>query len=254
MSIKLSSLEIFVAIVDAGSISRAADNLGMPKSGVSRNLKDLEESMDTRLLQRTTRSISLTEAGEKVYRGAQGILANVEALEAEILEDDSRLTGKLSDFARRYPGLDLEFVSGAAKPDLLHDRLDLIIHPDAPEDSSFVGVTLCTGTTDYYTSPEYVKRSGGPGHPGELSDHSCIVELDHNRRGRPWLFNDGNKVAEAKIHPHLASDSIATLRSLTEQGLGVTNLPQFYGDQGVVRGRLVTLFQGAHRRHLACGV
>jgi molybdate transport repressor ModE-like protein len=264
MSIKLNDLEIFVAIVEAGSISRAADNLGVPKSRVSRHLRELEESLGTRLLERTTRSIQFTESGERVYRDAQRILENVEALQSGVDKDASVLGGRLSvfapvefmsealnphlgEFTRRFPGLELEFLSGAARPDLLHDRLDLIIHPDAPEDSSFVAVRLCLGRTDFYTSPAYVAEYGQPQHPSEFFHHSCIAELDQNRRTRPWLYRSGRTRKEARIEPRYRCDSLAAARSLAEQGLGIAMLPVFYGEQSVARGTLVTLFDGKHQ-------
>jgi len=264
MPLKLNSLEVFIAIVDAGSISRAAENLDMPKSGVSRHLSDLEKTLDARLLERTTRRIALTEAGQTVYDGAQRIVGNVEALQAEIIEDKSRLTGRLSvfapvalisellnphlgEFSRQYPALELEFLSGAARPDLLHDKLDLIIHPDAPEDSSFVGVKLMRIQKDYFASPGYVDQHGQPEHPNGLDGHHCIVELDHNRRNRPWLFRDNGTVREARTEPHCYSDSSAAVRALAEQGLGIAYLPRFYGQQAVAKGRLVALFSGEHQ-------
>ena len=263
MSIKLIDFEIFVAIVDAGSISRAAENLAVPKSRVSRHLKELEEGLDTRLLERTTRSLRLTESGETVYRGAQRILGNVEALQARVASDAALVSGLLSvfapvefisralgpqlpEFARRYPALELEFLSGAAKPDLLHDRLDLIIHPDIPEDSSFVAVKLCRGRTDYYASPAYIAEKGEPQHPSELYHHSCIVELDQDRRNRPWLFQGGVEFTEPRMQPRFRCDAVATVRLLAEQGLGIAMLPVFLCEQAVRRNRLVGLFGGKH--------
>jgi len=263
MPLKLNSLEVFIAIVDAGSISRAAENLDMPKSGVSRHLSDLEKTLDARLLQRTTRRIALTEAGQTVYDRAQRILGSVEALQADITEDESRLTGRLSvfapvalisellnphlgEFSRQYPSLELEFLSGAARPDLLHDKLDLIIHPDSPEDSSFVGVKLMRIQKDYFASPDYLAQHGQPEHPNELDEHRCIAELDHNRRNRPWLFRENGTVKEARIEPHCYSDSSAAVLALAEQNLGIAYLPSFYGNQVVTEGRLAALFGGEH--------
>jgi len=99
MSIKFNDLEIFIAIVEAKSISRAADNLDVPKSHVSRHLKELEEGLNRRLLDRTTRRISLTEAGETFYLGAQRIIDNMEALRSQLVTEDTMVSGRLSVFA-----------------------------------------------------------------------------------------------------------------------------------------------------------
>jgi DNA-binding transcriptional LysR family regulator len=153
------------------------------------------------------------------------------------------LNQHLNNFCRLYPALELEILSGAARPDLLHDRLDLIIQPTAPEDSSFIGIKLCRGQTDYYASPGYISQHGEPQHPGDLCHHLCIAELDHNRQVRPWPYREGSRISEARITPQISSDSIATVRSLAEQGLGVAVLPQFYCRQRVASGQLTALFQ-----------
>ena len=236
----------------------------VPKSRVSRNLKDLEEGLNTRLLDRTTRSLNLTEYGETVYRSAQRILDSIEALQAEVLNDRSRISGRLSvfapvefvssvlgrhlrEFARRYPALELEFISGSARPDLLHDKLDLIIHPDIPEDSSFVAIKLCRGRANYFASPDYIAEHGQPQHPSELYHHSCIAELTQDRRERPWLYNKGTEVCKVRIQPRFRCDSLATAHSLVEQGLGIAVMPVFHCEAALQRGDLVQLFNGEHQ-------
>ncbi len=263
MSVKFEDLEIFVAIVEANALSRAADNLGVPKSRVSRHLKELEEELGERLLERTTRSIRLTEAGERFYRGSLQVLDNMEALRTEVVRDESKIDGRLSvfapvefmsqvldahlgEFSRRYPSLELEFLSGAARPDLLHDRLDVIIHPDAPEDSSFVAQSVCRGRADYYASPAYLSAHGHPQHPSELYHHVCIAELRQDRRERPWMYRDKREVREVRIQPRYRCDSLATARSLAAQGLGVVMLPVFYAEKSVTDGSLVPLFGGQY--------
>jgi DNA-binding transcriptional LysR family regulator len=263
MAIKFNDLEIFIAIVEAKSISRAADNLDVPKSHISRHLKELEEGLNTRLLDRTTRSVSLTEAGETFYLGAQRIIDNMEALRSQLITDDATVSGRLSvfapvdfmsrvldrhlgEFSRRYPSLELEFLSGAARPDLLHDRLDLIIHPDAPDDSSFVGIKLCTARTGYFASPAYLAEHGQPQHPSELRHHSCIAELRQDRHQRPWLYHDGREIKEVRIKPRYRCDALATVTSLVEQGLGIAMLPVFSCEAMVAEGKLQALFDRQH--------
>jgi DNA-binding transcriptional LysR family regulator len=263
MSVKFEDLEIFVAIVEANSISRAADNLDMPKSRVSRHLKELEEELGERLLERTTRSIRLTEAGDRFYQGSLQMLDNMEALRNEVVSDRSKIDGRLTvfspaefmsqlleehlgEFSRRYPALEIEFLSGAARPDLLHDRLDVIIHPDPPEDSSFVAQQLCRGRTDFFASPTYLAQHGQPQHPSELYHHSCIAELNQSRQPRPWLYREQRKTRELRIQPRYRCDSVATACSLARQGLGVVMLPVFIGEASVAQGRLVQLFDGKY--------
>jgi DNA-binding transcriptional LysR family regulator len=264
MPVKLNDLEMFVEIVDTGSISRAAHNLDVPKSRVSRHLRELEDTLDVRLLDRTTRKIGLTEAGEQVYADAQQILGNVEALQANIVQNPTNLSGRLSvfapgeftfdvlnpylgEFARQYPSLELEFLSGAARPDLLHDRLDLIIHPHAPDDSSFVAVRLCRGRTDFYAAPAYLEENGSPQHPSEFYHHNCIAELDQKREPRAWLYGHGPNLNEARIQPRYRSDSMTGTRALAQQGLGIAMLPVFVAERAVEESSLVGLFDGKYQ-------
>lgn len=264
MSLKLNDLETFVAIVEAGSISRAADNLGAPKSRISRHLKELEDNLGTRLLDRNTRQSRLTEDGERVFASAQGILEKVEVLQAEVLHKGAELSGRLSifapaefvaeilkpclgDFAREHPSLEMEFLSGAARPDLLHDRLDLIIHPDPPRDSSFVAARLCRGRTDFYASPYYLRENGHPQHPSEFYHHACIAELDQNRQTRAWSYRQGRDTREARIEPRYRCDSMTATLSLALQGLGIAMLPVFLAEPAVEAGSLVNLVDARHR-------
>lgn len=259
MNIKFDDLEIFVAIVEANSISRAADNLRVPKSRVSRHLKELEEELGLRLLERTTRISRLTEAGERFYHGSLQVLDNLEAVRTEVVNDDNKIDGRLrifapiefishvldghlAEFSRRYPALELEFLSGAAHPDLLHDRLNLIIHPDVPDDSSYVAVQLFRGSTNFFASPAYLLKQGHPQHPSELCHHHCIAELRQDRRVRPWMYLSNGEIREVKIQPRYRCDSLAAARSLAVQGLGVTMLPVFCCEKSVAEGTLIPLF------------
>lgn len=261
MSLKVQDIEAFIAVAESGSISRAADNMNVPKSNISRHLKMLEEELGVRLLDRTTRSVTITEAGEIFLTGARRVLQDLEQLRGELSPDDQHLSGKLSVFTpaefmsellspqlplftAEFPGLELEFLSGAAHPDLLHDRIDLIIHPDAPEDSSYVAIRLCSGRTDFYASPAYLAVQGQPQHPSELYHHSCIAELDQNRQQRQWQYKDGKTIREVRISPQYRSDSLATARNMVEQDLGIAMLPVFYCQAAVDKGRLVQLFDG----------
>jgi len=201
-AVKIADLETFIAVVEAASISRAAEMLDLPTSNVSRHLRRLEESLGVRLLEPTTRSQALTEAGKRFYAGSQELLLNLESMCNEVARDDHGLKGRLSvfvpedvlrllldqqlrNFNEKYPELEFEFLSGAMRPDLLHDRLDLIIHPDVPADSSFIGVKLFEVPTDFFASPAYLADKTLPQHPRQLSDYHCIAELTQDRQPRP---------------------------------------------------------------------
>ena len=255
-AIKLNDLEIFIAVVEAGSISRAAEMLDIPKSNVSRHLRQLEEGLGIRLLERTTRSQALTQAGERFYEGSQQLLLELESMCADVVGDDREIKGRLSVFTpedvlrpllshqlrgfnKKYPNLEFEFLSGALSPDLLHDRLDLIIHPDTPQDSSFIGVKLFEVATNFFASPEYLANVTLPQHPKELNNYQCIAELRQDRQLRPWIYSDGQKTGTVKISPHYRCDSLPLVRELAECGYGIAILPVFVCEEAVAQHRLV---------------
>ena len=156
MTIKLENLEIFVAIVEAGSISRAADNLASPKSRISRHLKDLEESLGARLLERTTRSLQLTESGERVYRDAQRILENVEALQSGIDRDNTFIDCLFLNNSEKFG----ELLGGAFD---FHPKQQEVVatavDPDHPLVRAFEGKPFVHVDEPYLFKGEYDKKN-----------------------------------------------------------------------------------------------
>jgi len=258
--VKISNLETFIAIVETGSISRAAEMLDVPTSNVSRHLRQLEDSLGCRLLERTTRRQALTEAGERFYSGSQDLLRNLENLCGEVGHADHEINGRLSvfspadflrlildgklqKFSETYPKLEFEFLSGAMRPDLLHDRLDLIIHPDAPQDSSFVAMKLGEIPTDFFASPSFLANRVLPRHPRELSNYEAIVELTQDRQPRPWIYSEGRKIDTVQITARYRCDSLPLARDMAEQGFGIAMLPVFACEEAIRRGRLARVFE-----------
>lgn len=263
IDLSFQEMQLFVCVVNAGSITAAANHLELPKSTLSRRLKHLEECLGTRLLQRTTRRINLTEAGAEFYNRCDQILEQVEAARTQIVSRQDAPVGKLSiyapnefsryklgalagDFANSYPGLRIEFVSGAGNPHMLEDNIDIMIHIDEPQDSSFIARKIASATTNYYASPGYLKRNGIPETPSDLYDHDCIVELTYERSPRPWLFGDADALAKLKINGKYNCDSIQLCREFAEQNLGVTMVPDFICRESLEKGTLIKLFDGKY--------
>lgn len=263
IKLNFEEMQLFLSVVDVGSITGAADYLELPKSTLSRRLKHLEESLGVRLLERTTRRISLTEAGSEFYERCEQILEQVEVARLQVIAQRDAPIGKLSiyapsefaqyqlhglagDFAQAYPGLRIEFVSGAGKPHMLEDSIDVMIHIDEPRDSSFIARKISIATTNYYASPQYLEQRGHPENPEDLYDHDCIVELTHERIPRPWLFQDRDSLAKVRVKSKYSCDSIELCRSLAEQDLGVTMIPDFVCKDSLEKGTLVKLFDGKY--------
>jgi len=259
MKIKLDDMELFVAIVDTCSISAAAEYLELPKSNASRQLKQLEEALGARLLNRTTRSLELTEAGKTFYEGCQQMLERMECLQNRVQGKRQGLTGRLTvfspndfvrlllrehmaEFAKLYPELELEFLSGATKPHLLHDKIDVMIQVDNLEDSSYIARKITKVKSGFFASPDYLARKGEPRSPTALVSHDCVMELNQDRQVRSWLYGSHGEQKTADVKPRYRCDSAILVRTLVEQGLGVAQLPNFMCTSSVAAGTLVELF------------
>ena len=263
INLSFEEMQLFICVVNSGSITSAANHLEMPKSTLSRRLRHLEECLGARLLERTTRRIQLTETGSEFYERCEQILEQVEAARMDVIAKQDAPVGKLSiyapsefsqyklqgfagEFAQAYPGLKIEFVSGAGKPHMLEDNIDVMIHIDEPQDSSFIARKIAVATTNYYASPSYLAKHGKPQTPEDLHQHACIVELTHERLPRPWLFQDKTSLAKVRVKARYACDSVQLCRTLAEQGLGVTMIPDFICEESLTQGKLVKLFRGQY--------
>ncbi len=257
--IKFQDLQLFVGVVELPSIARAAEHFETTSSTISRRLKAIEESLGVRLIDRTTRSRQITPAGEHFYQHCQHMLQEIEQFSGVINEQRDLPEGHISvyapselfsflineltsKFTERYPKLRVEFISGAVKPRLLEDKIDVIIYIDEPQDSSFVARKITTATTNYFASPDYILRRGRPSSPREMENHDCIAEINHERKARPWQIRQGDTTTILDIKYLYSSDSITLCQDLAEQGLGITMLPDFKTRESVNSGKLVQLF------------
>jgi len=257
--LNVEDMQLFIAVVDSQSITVAAERLNTTSSTISRRLKKIEDCLGVRLLDRTTRSQQITSAGETFYEHCQSMLSQLEAVTAQITNQRDSLEGTISvyapselfrywlkelviDFAQRYPKLRVEFISGAGKPHLLNDNTDVMLHIDEPADSSFVARKITTSNTNYYASPNYLKRHGEPSTPLEMGMHDCIVELNHERIPRPWQFIENETITTLQVNARYSSDSISFCLALAEEGQGIAMLPEFVVKESLVQGKLVKLF------------
>ncbi len=256
-------MEIFRSIVTSQGVTAAARHHGVPRSTVSRRLQALEDTLGVRLLERTTRNLKLTDSGAEFLRECEQILDRIESVKLRLTNRQETPEGLLTlyapsdilhskmreltvQFANDYPNLSLRWISGAARPHLVKDNIDVMIHIDDPQDSSFIARRLTKATTNYYASPAYLARCGQPRLPGELRDHSCIAELTHERTPRPWLFPREGSLTRLAIDARYSCDTVEMCQILAEEGLGITMIPDFFCRRSVAEGRLVKLFQGIY--------
>lgn len=256
----LNAALVFVRVAQEGSFTAAARLLGMPKTTVSRKVAELEEQLQARLLQRTTRNLALTDAGAAFLEEAEAALARLEAAEAAVSELSREPRGKVrvtttvplgeaflapivADFLAAYPALEVVVHLTDRQVDLVADRFDVAIRAGSLPDSALVSRLLGTSTYRVVASTAYLRANGTPSRPAELSAHTCLRFAKHGTAVRTsWPFGRGRRAQEVPVSGPLVSDDFAVLRTAAERGLGIARLPSAVVHEALADGRLVSLF------------
>ncbi|NMG37189.1 LysR family transcriptional regulator [Azoarcus sp. TTM-91] len=256
MKTTLEELLAFVTVVDSGSITAAAEQLGQTVSGTSRALSRLEEKLDTTLLRRTTRRLELTEEGLAFLTHARGILAAVDAAEDQMALRRQRPAGRLrvnaaapfmlhviaplvGEFRRQYPEIELELNSNDQIIDLLEQRTDLAIRIGPLRDSTLHARPLGASRLRILASPAYLARHGTPAGVAELAGHSLLGFSQPETLNR-WPLRDAGG-EEVQIRPAVSASSGETLRQLALAGEGIACLADFMTAADRAEGRLMEL-------------
>lgn len=247
-------LAIFVAVVEGGSFSRAAERLNMANSAVSRAIKKLEHKLGVELLTRTTRQIKLTQEGEAYFRRVQSILQEMAAAENELIESKNMPQGSLridaatpvvlhllmpmiKPFRERFPQMTLSLVSSETFINLIERKVDIAIRVGNLSDSSLRARPLFTSRRKIVASPEYLGQHGIPTSPEELAQHACLGFVDPLNLNRwPVAKADGQLY---DIEPDCTANSGETLRQLCLTGNGVACLSDFMINKDINEGRLI---------------
>lgn len=256
---RFAELQSFTAIVDAGSITAAADRLGIAKSAVSRRLKDLEARLGAQLIQRTTRTMQLTDAGRGLYQRASQLLDDLEAAEAATSNAHCELVGRLRlsvpttfghrhltpalrDFCLQHPGIELDLVFSDRRADLIEEGFDLAIRIGELDDSTLIARRLAQTTLVVCASPAYLERHGAPTTPDDLLDHQCLVYTLRNEPNR-WPYRERGSVEwrSVTVRQFLRANSGDFLADAARAGRGIVLSPDFIIHQDLAEGGLVPL-------------
>ena len=258
--VELTDVVAFVRVVDAGSFTRAASGSLWPKSALSRRVARLEHALGVRLLQRTTRSLGLTDAGAAYHSRASAALAQLdEARECatHTTQDPSgvvRITAPvdmgtgpfskvLADFARRYPKIHVEVDCTGRMVDLVGEGFDLAVRAGRLRDSSLVAKKLGHAPLVVVASPEYLERAGRPKRPADLEQHACV--LFRATKGEVvWkLENPRGEEQSVRVRGPLSGTDFTFVRAAALHGAGITLLPALAASADLEAGRLEWLLQ-----------
>jgi len=250
---KLRAMEIFVCIVDEGSLTAAADAIGMSGPSVVRALAALERAMSVRLMNRTTRRSSLTDEGREYYERCKRVLAEVEEADASISARRAAPSGRLRltapvaygrmhvapivvDFMAKYPQMEIELLLLDRIIDLVEEGVDVALRIGNLPDSTLVAVPAGATRRVVCAAPSYLKRAGVPQSPADLLDHRCIV-FSGLSRGTDWLFA-GKRSAQVDVHPALRTNQFDVAVDACLRGLGCGQFLSYQVDWLVNAGKL----------------
>lgn len=250
-------LTVFVQVVENGSFSRAAKQLAMANSAVSRVVKRLEEKLGVNLINRTTRQLRLTEEGSQYFRRVQKILQEMAAAEAEmlavhevpqgVLRVDSAMPMVLhllvplaAKFNERYPHIQLSLASSEGYINLIDRKVDIALRAGELDDSGLRAHHLFDSHFRVVASPDYLAKHSTPQSTEDLANHQCLGFTEPSSLNT-WTVLDaqGNPY---KISPHFTANSGEILRSLCLSGCGIACLSDFLVDNDIAEGKLIPLF------------
>lgn len=254
-NVDLHDVQALVSVIDSGSFTKAATRVGLPKSALSRRVTRLEQSLGVRLLQRTTRSLSLTEAGAEYHRRATlalGQLSEASDVAVEANQDPAgliRITGPvdvgtsflapaLVDFVKLYPKVFIEVDLTPRFVDLVAEGFDLAVRAGKMRDSSLVARTLGKSRGLLVASPDYIARRGHPKDVADLVNHDCILFRPVNG-AQTWVLEGPEGEVRVTVRGALAGSDFPFIRSAALAGAGIALVPLGAIYEDLMAGRLV---------------
>jgi LysR family transcriptional regulator, regulator for bpeEF and oprC len=253
---KLQAMEVFVRVVETGGVTRAADSLGLPKATATTLIQKLEATLGVRLLNRTTRRVSVTPDGAAYYERCVTILGQVRETEEALARQHATPRGRLRvdvptlmarsvfvpalpEFFARYPEIDLALACGERRADLIEEGIDCAVWSGEIEDSSFVARRVGFLYFAACAAPSYIAAHGRPRHPDELAQHRCINHFSP-RTGKvsDWVFSKGRTRVQTSLLGHIAVDDENSYVAAAEAGLGIAQIPAFVLKESMERGSL----------------
>jgi DNA-binding transcriptional LysR family regulator len=278
---RLDEIAAFAAVADGRSFTQAAKRLGVSGAQVSKLVARLEDRLGARLLNRTTRDVSLTDTGRAYLERARGVLQEFEALEGSVRDETGpsgllrisapvafgakQLGPALLDFAEAYPEVSLEVFYADRSVNLVDEGFDVAVRIGQLTDSSLIARKLAPVRMVTCASPAYLQAHGVPLAPADLQRHEAIIDLNV-REPLLWGFGRGGECMDTRVHGRLRFASAEACLEAAERGLGIARAPDFVAADRLRDGRLSTLLCNyepetvhvhavyPHARHLAAKV
>ena len=258
----ISEMEVFVRVVQAESFSAAARQLNLSPSAVSKQVGRLEDRLGARLLNRTTRRLSLTEVGSAFYERSERIINDITEAEQAVshLEGAARGTLKvnlpvafgrlhvvphLKEFLAAYPEVRIDLTLNDRFVDLVEEGVDIAIRIGELSDSSLIARKLSPNRRICVAAPSYIKAHGAPDHPEKLLEHNCLVYTYRAQRN-DWPFEGPDGVHTIRVTGNLEANSAEVLRTSICDGIGIGLLPLWLISEDLEAGRVEQIMPAYH--------
>ena len=252
-----SAIPVFVNVVEQGGFSAAARQMGLTKSAVSKRINQLESRLGVQLLHRTTRRISLTEAGEAYYQYASQSLTAAQEAEDAVTQMQGQPLGLLrinapmsfgrmhmaplvAEFLQRYPGLRLDLVMDDRRVDLIEGGFDLAVRAGTLTDSSLIARKLAPCANLIAASPTYINQFGAPRSPAGLKEHNCLSYAYFSGQ-QEWTFISPAGPEKIQVDGRFQANNGEALREAALGGLGIARFPSFMIAEEIASGALIRL-------------
>ena len=257
---RIDAMRLFMRVADAGSFSKAANDMGIGQPTVSRRIQDLEHRLGAELFQRTTRALSITEAGQRFYERSAIILQEFDEAEAEARELDHEPVGMLrisaaNSMARRlispqiatflelYPHIKCDVIADDAITDLVEEGVDLAFRLGTLADSSLMAKRMGETQRGIWATPDFIKRYGEPKRPEDLEDLPAVI-FRQPPKARDWAISNGEETVNVKVDGRLSASSGEVLLQGALDGLGMFMAPDWLICPDVTAGKLVQILPG----------
>lgn len=251
---KLNAINLFCRVIETQSFTQAAQLEQISLAMASKLIAQLEEHLNVRLLHRTTRKITPTEAGLLYYQRCLPIFNELKDAEDSVSNITSTLQGKITislpmDFGSRfvapylgqfmttYPNIQLNIEFSDRRVDVVAEGYDLVLRIGTLEDSSIVAKRIARSELVLIASPDYLAKQGTPENLEQLTEHTCLIYENHQQ----WQFTDGDQKVKIKPNAHVISNNGYALLQMTKAGQGIVNLPLFLAKEDINAGRLIEI-------------
>ncbi|MEQ9815690.1 MAG: LysR family transcriptional regulator [Azospirillaceae bacterium] len=256
----LTSIQVFLKVAETGNFSAASDLLGLSRAMTSKHVKALEDRLGVRLLNRTTRRVSLTEAGLAYLQRAGQAMADLEDAELAVsdLHDNPRgvlkvnapmsfgivhLGPALPDFLAENPELTVDLTLNDRYVDLVEEGYDVAVRIGQLPDSSYIARKIAPVRMVAAAAPAYLAAHGTPEHPDDLGRHRCLA-YTYSQRPEFWSFERGEESVTVRISGHMKANNGDVLRAAAVGGAGIIAQPTFLSGEDVRAGRLTPILCG----------